>query len=111
MADPLVIFDNNSNLISVHGVENELTGQLLNTATVQVTLKDANKTDLKRASGTWPESLSNYEAGAYRVVLASTISYPAGESGYAVIAITGSGYTAELWVDVKYTVRKRGRSQ
>lgn len=111
MANPLVIFDNNSNLISVHGVENALTGALINSATVQVTMRDANKVELKLASGSWPATLSNYESGAYRGVLASTIAYPAGETGYAVISITGSGYTAELWVDVQYAVRKRGASQ
>ncbi len=111
MANPLVIYDNNSNLLTVSGVENALTGALINSATVQVTMRDANKVELKRASGSWPESLSNYASGAYRVVLASTIAYPAGETGWAVITISGSGYAAELWVDVQYAVRKRGRSQ
>lgn len=110
MANPLVIFDNNSNLITVSGVENELTGALISDATVQVTLKDANRVNLVRASGTWPESLANYASGAYRVVLASTISYPAGEPGHAVVTVSGSGYAAELELDVTYAVRKKAGS-
>lgn len=111
MANPLVFFDNNSNLLTVSGVENELTGSLISNATVQATLKDANRVNLVRAAGTWPETLSNYASGAYRGVIAGTVSYPAGEEGYCLLQITGDGYSAEFELPCVYAVRRKASSQ
>ena len=100
MANPIVLFDENSNGLKVLGVQNQgvSPATYINNAVVTATLKDRDRRNLKLASGTWPVTLS-YVAGSngnYLGALASTIGYPTGENGYAVLNISGDGYAAEF---------------
>lgn len=117
MANPLVIYDANTNLIEIlgdddaptpiPGISNALTGAAINNATCTVTLKDINRVNL--VGTTWPVTMSYIAAssGKYRGVVGPTLSYPKGENGYAVIDITGDTYTARIEAEVQYVVRKK----
>lgn len=107
---PLVIYDDNSNLLTIEGVKNEQSGAYINNAVVTVTLKDRDRKNL--AGTTWPVTLSYVTAsnGNYSGTVASTIKYPVGEFGLCIVQITASGGAAEFDFDCVYSVRKKADS-
>lgn len=109
MANPLVLYDENTNLISVLGVQNAVTGGYINDATVTVTLKDLKKVNLGLDSGSWPVTCSYVSAsnGNYQGIVASTVHYPRGRNGFAIVTVTGDTYTAKFEAEVSYRTRKK----
>lgn len=93
-----ILLDNNDSIIEVYDLKNELTGDFLNTATVQVTLKDSTGTNV--TGDTWPKTLNYVTAsnGIYRATLLYTLGLTA-DSRYTatVTADAGAGLRSE-WV-------------
>lgn len=107
MANPIVLFDNNTNILNAYGVVNEVTGAAINDATVTVTLRDRDHRPL--SGETWPFAMAYVAAssGQYRAILSASIAYPRGESGYALIQVTGATYTGEFELPVNYAARTK----
>lgn len=66
------LFAGNDTVLEVQGLRNDVTGEPLNTATLSVTLLDA---DGAQVAGTWPQPMPFVEGsrGLYRVLLPSTL--------------------------------------
>lgn len=101
-----ILLDNNDSIIEVYDLKNELTGDFLNTATVQVTLKDATGTNV--TGDTWPKTLAYVTAssGIYRATLLYSLGLTA-DSRYTatVTADAGAGLRAEWNLDCVCRVR------
>lgn len=107
MGLPLVLYDNNSNLLTIYGVQNKITGAYINDATVAVTLKSKERANL--GGETWPLA-GSYVSGSngnYQFVTTGSVVYPAGEQGFAVVTITKGSYTAEFEFECEFAVRDK----
>jgi len=95
------LFVNNDNLVSLLGLTDVQTGMVVNTATVQVTLRDT----LNRVI-TGPITMPHVptSSGNYQAVIPATTGIVAGQSYRATITATGTG-TAE-W-DIPVTAQWR----
>lgn len=101
-----IIFHGNDNLILVKGVYNNATSAYVNNATVNVTLKDANGTDL--TGQTWPLVLSYIAAsnGDYQGTIDDAANTEGLTSGSAIITISAGGFTASITADVEFQDRE-----
>lgn len=103
-----VVFRNNDNLIEVRELQQETTGNYLNSATVEVTLYDDEDNEISGES--WPLTLSYVSGsdGKYRATLSKDLQLGSVEEGKAVVtADSGAGY-AEWTVEVIYENRGQG---
>lgn len=98
MSDVFVLFEGNDMVLEVSELRNEISGELINSATVTVSLSDADGNPV--AGNAWPLSLE-YIADSdaiYRATLADTLGLMPDARYFAeVIADNGPGQRAK-WI-------------
>jgi hypothetical protein len=93
-----VLWDHNDTIVEIRGLENEVTGESINDATVTCTLYDAEDAEVTGQS--WPLSLTyvTSSAGVYRATLP-----------YGIGIVPASGYTLQVDVDAGAGLRGQWR--
>lgn len=91
------IYINNSNAILLQGLHDESNMAFINTATVEVTIKDRNNVAIPGI--TWPKSMLYVTGtdGDYRAVLEDTIPFIAGAQYSAYIFANGGTNKIGRW--------------
>lgn len=106
MSNVDVLYIGNDAILELRGLENDLTGQFLNAATVTATLTDATGTQI--AGAAWPMTLAYVAAsdGTYRATLPYTLALTPNEKVTAAISVdAGSGLRA-FWA-LEFVARRR----
>lgn len=86
-----VIWVGNTNIIEVRGLQDALTEDYIASATVEVTIKDAEGVEVETLEGEteqeWPTAMDYVEGseGIYRAALSHALDMTAGETYYAHI--------------------------
>ncbi len=98
----LTAYLDSDNVITVSGLQNTIDDTYENTATVQVTLQDANGNEV--AGDTWPLTMNYVSAsnGIYRATLLDTLSVVEGNYVAVITANAGVGQYRTFYVDVYY---------
>ena len=93
-----VLWDNNDTIIEIRGLENEVTGENINDATVTCTLYDAEEVSVTGQS--WPLTMTYVtgSAGVYRATLP-----------YGLGIVAASRYTLQLDVNAGTGLRGQWR--
>lgn len=102
----MILFDANDNLLEVTSLTNVASGETIDDATVTVTLRNRDGTEVTGAS--WPVTLPAVAgvAGSYRVTLEDTLDLTTGQAVTAIIdADAGAGLKGHWERTLK--VRKR----
>jgi hypothetical protein len=106
MSTITVLYIDNDNILEVCHVREELTGDFLNSATVQVTL--FNSDGAETTGDTWPKPMP-YVAnskGVYRVLLPASLDLqPNGRYAAEIVVDAGSGLLGKWTVDCVARVR------
>ena len=106
MSTIVVIYVGNDNLLKADHVREEVTGEFMNSATVQVTLFDGNGEEV--GGDTWPRTMDYVtdSKGVYRTTLPKTLDLvPNGRYVAAVEVDGGAGLYA------KWTIQCVARSR
>lgn len=101
-----VLWDNNDMVVEVRGLENEVTGENINNATVTCTLLDAEGDEVSGQS--WPMSMTYVasSAGVYRGTLPYTLGIsPAGRYTLKIDVDAGAGLRGQWEVPCVCRVR------
>ena len=101
MSDVKILYDGNDHIVEVRGLKNVATGEYINDATVQATLKDSEDANVSGQS--WPTTLSYVTGsnGKYRATLEDGLSLTVGDRYTAEItADGGDGLKAKWSVDL-----------
>ena len=98
----LTAYINSDNVISVTGLINVIDSTYQNTATVEVTLQDANGNEV--AGDTWPLTMNYVSAsnGIYRATLIDTLTLVEGNYIAVITANAGAGQYRTFYVDIEY---------
>lgn len=98
----LTAYLNSDNVISISGLKDVIADTYINSATVQVTLKDANGNNV--SGETWPLAMNYISAsnGIYRATLTDTLSVSAGSYTAVVTADDGAGQYRTFNIDINY---------
>ena len=101
-----VIFLLSDNTIELSGLKDEITGTLINDATVTVTLKDKN--DVNVVGETWPLAMTALGTGGiYRAVLKDTLTLTLLDRYKAIVDVTTTGGTVGKWtIPAQVTLRE-----
>lgn len=99
------IYINSDNLLFVRGVQNALTNEFINDATVELTLLDSAGDEI--SGQTWPLALvyQTGSDGAYYGTVEDTIDVEDGDEGTARLEIDGDGLQATIELDVVFVLR------
>lgn len=99
------IYINSDNLLFVRGVQNTLTEEFINDATVELTLLDSAGVEI--VGQTWPLVMTYQTAsdGNYYGTVEDTINVEDGDEGTARLEITGDGLETTLELDVVFRLR------
>ena len=106
-----LIYDANSNMVEVQGLQDAADDSYLNAATVSVTLKDLDGIDV--VGETWPVNLP-YEAlsnGEYRGAISSGITLVKRQRLTAHIDAVEGALVAHWEIPVRVVRRERSRSR
>ncbi len=105
MSCPAVIFNpDNPNVLQWGPVTNNVTGSVVTTADVDVTILNAQGSEV--GGQTWPATMAHVAAGLYRVVLESDIEIvPHRPLTAHIVATVSSEPMADIRVPVKVLTR------
>lgn len=106
--DTLTIFPGSDNLLEVEHLQDDATGEILGTAAVAVTVRDA--AGLEVGGQTWPLTMAHVGSsrGVYRCTLADTLAFTPGDRYIATVtADAGPGRRAVWTVDMVCKPRRR----
>jgi len=99
------IYIGNDNVFRTRGIKNSLTNEFINDATVELTLNDLDGNEI--SGQTWPLTLT-YIAGTngeYQGTIDDAIDVEDGQTGEAVLEISGDSLTATLTLAVVFSER------
>lgn len=101
-----VIFQSNDNVIELSSLANGLTGTAISSATVTVSLLDADGAAVTATGVSWPLTMvaASGSTGTYRATLPYTLPLATGTYTAQVLA-TASGMHAEWNVPLRATAR------
>ena len=99
-------FVGNTNRLELLGLQDSLTADYIDDATVTVTIKDKANVNLTGLS--WPQSMSYVTGsdGDYRIILPDNLGWVANMEYYATITATSAGIGVGKW-KFKFTARTR----
>lgn len=105
--DVMTVYRGSDMLLEVEGLTDEASGDIVNTATVSATLKDAAGATV--AGETWPKTMPYVAntSGVYRALLPATLVLAANARYTAEITALYNGYKAFWTVDVLCKTRRR----
>lgn len=104
-----LIYVNNTNLLVLQGLFDNVAQAYLNAATVTATVKDLAGTPVSGAS--WPKAMSYQAAsnGVYQCILEDTIAFVSGQPYVAYISASGGTNKVGYW-ELSLDVRDRTAS-